>query len=300
MKGTVLVGGASGGFGRRAAQAFEAAGWRVRLYRRGTDMGEAAKGADVIVNGLNPPMYHNWPVLIPAITSQVVAAAKVSGATILMPGTVYVYGDQPGPWTETTPHRSHTCKGPIRAAMEATLKAATREDVRVIVLRGGDFIDAANPKTMLNMLTLRSWAQGKLIAAGPTDVPRSYAYLPDLARAAVMLAERRASLHPYETINMPGLTFSMDDLKTRMERLTGQKLRIGQFPWWALRLAGPFYELAREMSEMRYLHRTPHSMDGGKFARLLPDFVPTPLDQVLAEHLPGLLAKPASGHFNAA
>lgn len=93
----VLVAGASGLFGARAAQAFQAAGWQVRRYQRGTDMNEAAMGADVIVNALNPPMYHDWAGLIPQITAQVLAAARASGATVIVPGNVYPYGDQPGP-----------------------------------------------------------------------------------------------------------------------------------------------------------------------------------------------------------
>lgn len=59
MTGTVLVLGASGSFGSHAAREFAAAGWQVRRYQRGTDMVAAAQGADVIVNGLNPPNYHN-------------------------------------------------------------------------------------------------------------------------------------------------------------------------------------------------------------------------------------------------
>ena len=43
-------------------------------------------GADVIDNGLNPPNYHNWAKLIPQITADVIAAAKASGATVLLPG----------------------------------------------------------------------------------------------------------------------------------------------------------------------------------------------------------------------
>lgn len=97
MKREVLVLGASGNFGSRAAEAFEAAGWAVRRYRRGTDMAAAAQGAGLIVNGLNPPNYHAWDRLIPQITSQVLAAARSSGATVLVPGNVYAYGDQPGP-----------------------------------------------------------------------------------------------------------------------------------------------------------------------------------------------------------
>ncbi|MBC7676083.1 MAG: NAD-dependent epimerase/dehydratase family protein, partial [Rhodoferax sp.] len=76
MPQTVLILGASGLFGSHAATAFQDAGWTVRRYIRGTDMGRAAIGADLIVNALNPPKYHNWARLIPQITAQVIAAAK--------------------------------------------------------------------------------------------------------------------------------------------------------------------------------------------------------------------------------
>ena len=50
------------------ARAAISAGWQVTRFRRGGDMKAAAMGMDVIVNGLNPPMYHDWARLIPAIT----------------------------------------------------------------------------------------------------------------------------------------------------------------------------------------------------------------------------------------
>lgn len=287
--GTVVVAGANGGFGRRAAEAFEAAGWTVRRYRRGSDLAVFAAGADVIVNGLNPSMYHNWPVLIPQITRQVIEAAKATGATVLMPGTVYVYGDQPGPWTEATPHRFTARKSRIRSEMEAAYRRAVAEDgLRVILLRGGDFIDPANPATLMNMMVLAQLRRGLMIAMAKPSVPRAYAYLPDMARAAVALAGKRAELAPYEEVNMPGLTFSLQDLRAEITRQTGRRPRLLPFPWWALRLAAPFGELARELLEMRYLYRTPHRLDGTKFTRLLPGFGFAPLSRIVAEELAAL------------
>lgn len=81
----VLVLGGSGLFGSHAVKAFAVAGWQVRKYQRGTDMNAAAKGVDLIVNGLNPPMYHDWDRIIPAITGQAIAAAEVSGARFWCP-----------------------------------------------------------------------------------------------------------------------------------------------------------------------------------------------------------------------
>ena len=112
MTGTVLILGASGTFGSAAAQAFTKGGWQVRRYARGTDMTEAAKGADLIINALNPQGYKNWDTEIPRITSQVLTAARHSGATVLVPGNVYNFGTQGGTWSAETP----SAPPPARAA----------------------------------------------------------------------------------------------------------------------------------------------------------------------------------------
>ncbi|MCB2130265.1 MAG: NAD-dependent epimerase/dehydratase family protein [Rhodobacteraceae bacterium] len=285
MTGTVLILGSSGAFGGRAAEAFGRAGWQVRLFRRGTDMGEAARGADVIVNGLNPPRYHDWPGLIPRITAEVISAARASGATLIQPANVYVYGREPGPWTEETPHRPVSRKGAIRSAMERDLMAATRDGVRVILLRAGDFIDPANPRTVTSMIILRGFARGRLMRMGPLATTRAYAYLPDMARAIVALAEKRDELAPYESINMPGDSFSMTTLKEMIEARTGRALRVSTFPWWMMRLASPVWELARELTEMRYLYEMSHAMADARFSAVLPDFKATPLATVVDEHI---------------
>ena len=81
MGGKVLVLGASGLFGSHAARAFAVAGWQVSRFQRGSDRAAAARGMDVILNGLNPPGYHDWDRLIPAKTREVIAAGLASGAT---------------------------------------------------------------------------------------------------------------------------------------------------------------------------------------------------------------------------
>lgn len=287
MAQTALILGASGSFGRNAAQAFEAAGWTVRRFDRKTgDMIRDAEGGDVIVNALNPPNYHAWDRLIPKITDQVLAAAKASGATVLLPGNVYVFGDQPGPWGADTPHRPVARKGAVRARMEAAYRQAAQDSIQVIILRGGDFMDPANPDTMLNRVTLRGLDAGRITTLGAPDIARAYAYLPDMTRAAVGLAEQRHSLNRFEDVPFPGHTFSMSDLASALETRIGRPLRIRRFPWWAMRLASPVWELARELTEMRYLFETPHRLDDTRFRQLLPQFVQTSFQDVATQHVP--------------
>ncbi|MGL4279117.1 MAG: epimerase [Albidovulum sp.] len=281
----VLVLGASGNFGARAAEAFGAAGWCVRPYRRGTDMAAAARGADLIVNGLNPPYYHDWVRLIPEITETVLAAARSSGAAVLVPGNVYVYGDQPGPWGPETPHSPVSRKGMIRATMERQYREASERGQRVILLRGGDFVDPVSPMTIWRMVMLKAIARGRLTAMGNPDARRAYAWLPDMAGAAVALAER-PDLPAFADIPFAGQTVSLSQIAATLQRMTGRDYRIGRFPWWAMRLASPFWELARELGEMRYLYGLDHALDPKPLSALLPDFRPTPLEQMLAAHLP--------------
>ena len=297
MPGIVLVLGASGLFGSRVAEAFTSSGWTVRRYRRGSDMASAAMGADLIVNALNPPMYHDWARLIPAITDQVIAAGLASGATVLVPGNVYVYGDQPGPWGPDTPHHPRSRKGQIRTTMEASYRKASLRGLRVIILRGGDFLDAAGKGAMMNAFILRSLKSGKITIGGGADVQRAYANLTDMAQVAVALADRRATLPAFADIPFAGLTFSMRDFKIEMERQLGRPLHVSNFPWWIMRLAVPFWELARELPEMRYLFDTPHALDAGPLQALLPDLKIASLADIVTAHLNafGLLA---SGQVN--
>ena len=297
MTGIVLVLGASGLFGSHAARAFADAGWQVRRYSRGTDMTRAAQGVDVIVNGLNPPMYHNWAQLIPQITAQVIAAGLASGACVIVPGNVYPYGAQLGPWGPDTPHRPVARKGHIRAAMETQYQAATRRGLRVILLRGGDYLAADYKGTAMNSLNLRTAAKGVITLGGAADVPRAYACLPDMARAAVALADLRASLPAFADLPFAGLTFSMQQWRAEMTAQSGRAFRFTAFPWWVMRLLSPFWELARELPEMRYLYDTPHRMDPGPLDAILPEFALTPLAQVVAEHL-SALAIDGSGQRN--
>lgn len=295
MSPTALILGANGKIGRHFATAFRAAGWQTRAYQRGSDMAAAADGCSVMVNGLNPPAYHDWDRQLPAITDQVLAAARASGATVLFPGNVYVFGNQPGPWSETTPHLPCSRKGRIRAAIEARYRAAAQDGLRTIVLRAGDFLTPEVGDSFVDLIYLRRFGRGIVTSLGDPQVARAHAWLPDMARAGVMLAERRDALPAFADVPFPGMTFSADELAQHLSRLTGRSLRVRPFPWWLFRLGAPVWELAREMNEMRYLYDTPHRLDDCLFNRLLPAFQATSLTGALSEVLEMRGYRPLAG-----
>lgn len=77
---------------------------------------------------------------------------------------------------------------------------------------------------------------------------RVCAFLPDYVRAGVGLA---ALPDLPICIAFAGHRFSLSDLAAEIMRQTGQPLALSRFPCWAMSLAAPVWELARDMSEMR-------------------------------------------------
>ena len=288
MQQTVLVLGASGRFGRHAADAFQSAGWAVRRFdRRHDDLGTACQGVDVIVNGWNP-QYYDWATTVPGLHQQVIAAAADCGATVIVPGNLYVFGqDTPGPWSGATPHLAQNPLGRIRIDME---EAYRRSAVRTIILRSGDFIDTCASGNWFDMVLAKQIGRDRFVYPGDPCIAHSWAFLPDVARAAVALAEMRFDLPRYADIPFPGYTVTGTELAHLTGNVIGRALRVRQMQWWPVALSRPVWRLAPHLLEMRYLWNTPHSLDGAFFNECLPGFDLTPLHQALmaaTAELPG-------------
>ncbi|SMX33020.1 hypothetical protein MAA8898_00378 [Maliponia aquimaris] len=292
MTGTALILGGHGRFGRNAAAAFRDAGWQVRLHdRAGGNLADAAMGADIIVNGWNPP-YPDWAAQVPGQTAQVIAAARASGATVIVPGNVYVFGaDAPEGFGPDIPQRAANPLGRIRIAMERSYRDA---GVRVILLRAGDFLDTEASGNWFDLQIAPSLKKGILTYPGDPAVPHAWAWLPDMARAAVALAERRHSLPPYAEINFPGYTLTGTELAALCGRVLGCEVRVRRMAWWPLHLARPFWRVARSLLEMRYLWSKPHRLTRASLDAVLPGFVDTDPAKALAVALAPVLS-PGAG-----
>lgn len=284
MTNTVLILGASGKIGKHSAHAFQAAGWKVKKFNRHSqNMTKEAKDVDVIINGMNPQNYHNWKNIIPRITSQVIKAARKSGASVIIPGNVYHFGDQGGVWSENTAARPVARKGQIRLDMERAYKTS---GVQTIILRAGSFIDPDRNGCIMTEVYMREIQKRKILFPGPKDTRHAFCFVPDWARAAAKLATLRKSFSGFEDIPFQGHTLTAFQIKNEIEKILGHKIKESNFPWWQLSLASPFWELARELKEMRYLWQTNHELCDTKFKSILPKFEVTPLSDVLFSCLP--------------
>lgn len=289
MTKNALILGASGRFGRAAAAAFEQAGWSVRRFHRNQDdLMQAAAGVDVIVNGWNP-QYPDWARLLPGLHQEVIAAAEASGATIIVPGNVYVFGAATAlPWGESSPHQACNPLGRLRIEMEQAYRASKAQ---VILLRAGDFLDTEASGNWFDAILTSKLKKGQFCYPGNATISHAWAYLPDLARAAVMLAERRGDLPRYLDVPFAGYDLSGEALLVALNTVLLQPARLKQMSWLPLQLARPFWPMARCLLEMRYLWDTAHRLDGALLQALLPDFQPSDLAQALSHCIPPSLQR---------
>ncbi len=308
-KQTALVLGATGGIGGAVARALLARGWQVRALHRdparvsgsipgvtwvqGDAMAPAmvlaaAQGVDVIVHAVNPPGYHNWAGLVLPMLDSTIAAARQTGARIVLPGTVYNYGPDAFPrLTEESAQRPVTRKGAIRVAMEQRLRDASADGVRTLIVRAGDFFGPGSGNSWFAQVAAPGKPLARVVYPGPPDVGHAWAYLPDLAETMVRLLERGERLGPFETFHFGGHWFERGvEMAEAVRRAAGKPdLAIEGFPWWLAWLSSPFVEVMRELREMRYLWQTAVRLDNRKLVAFLGEEPHTPLDEALRESL---------------
>lgn len=310
---TALVLGANGGVGGETAAALVRRGWSVRALVRDPGKGArlsgvsyltgdvldraaviaAAEGAAVIVHAVNPPGYRGWKRQVSPMLENTIAAARVSGARILLPGTIYNY--DPAAHSvidEATPQRAFTRKGEIRVRMEARLEAAAASGVRSLILRAGDYF---GPRSTAN-----SWFASGLVKPGqpvrtilyPGDkgVGHAWAYLPDVGETFARLADREAQLPALARFHFEGVWDADGAQMVRaIARAAGlRRPDVRRLPWTLLPLAGLFDETLRELAEMRPFWRHPVRLDNHRLVALLGEEPHTPLDVAVRATLEGL------------
>jgi nucleoside-diphosphate-sugar epimerase len=298
----ILVLGAAGRLGFAAADAFRDAGWNVRgLVRPGRakavprgvepveavtrDEAVAAGGCcDVVLNAFNP-VITEWQKNATSLAYAAIAAAEGNGATLLFPGSVWNFGrDMPAVLDENTPMNTTSRKGCIRIEIEQRIREACDRGMRAIVLRAGDYFGGGKG-SWFDLVICKEIARQRLTYPGPLDVAHAWAYLPDLAQTMVRLAERRASFGPFETFGFPGHTLTGHQLIAAIESVTKSKSNVRPMSWWMIKTFGQLLAIGRELAELEYLWRVPHSISGDKLKAAIGDVPHAALPDAVAASL---------------
>jgi nucleoside-diphosphate-sugar epimerase len=307
-----LVLGATGGIGGETALALSRHGWKIRALSRGSkdavdsqgwgwvkgdaldrdSILAAAEGVDAIVHAVNPPGYKNWATLVVPMIENTIAAAKASGARILLPGTIYNYGADAFPvLREDSPQHATTLKGTIRIELEKRMQDAVADGVRSLILRCGDFFGPRSGQ---------SWfAQGmvkpkqpvtSITYPGAEGVGHDWAYLPDAAETFALLMDREEELEPFARYHFRG-DWDADgtEMIAAIRKAVGNdSIPVKGMAWFILKLAAPFNETMRELVATRPLWQTPIQLDNTLLVRFLGKEPHTALATAVEATLRGL------------
>jgi nucleoside-diphosphate-sugar epimerase len=309
---TALVLGATGGIGGETARAFARHGWRIRaLSRNGRSANpasawewvkgdsldqasiiSAAQGTDVILHAVNPPGYKNWATLVLPMIDNTIAAARASGARILLPGTIYNYGADAFPLLrEDSRQRATTHKGKIRIALEEKLEAAGREGVRSLILRLGDFFGPQPGNNWFSQGMVKPNGRVKSITnPGSTGTGHTWAYLPDAGEAFAQLMDREDELANFDRFHFRGHwdADGTEMISAIRKAANNNSIPVRSLPWWFFRLLSPFRETMRELYATRPLWQTPIQLDNAKLVRFLGKEPHTPLQTAVEATLRGM------------
>lgn len=309
---SVLILGARGRFGRAAVHAFAQAGWHVYAQMRPgatppdatpgvqwlpaepddtTALAAAAKGASVVVQGLSPLYTHKvWHTEVPRLTHAAIAITRELRATLMLPASVYNFGEgMPARLLEDTPQNASTFMGHMRIASEALVREATLHGgMKAVVIRGGNFFGSGSG-SWLDLVMAKDLKKGRFTYPGAADVPVSWAYLPDMARSFVEVANRREALPAFETLHFAGHTLMQQDWVDALGEIAWERgwlpasgrLQAKAMSWPLLRALGLFMPTLAAICEMRYLWRVPHALVNRRMAALAGPEVHTPLEQAL-------------------
>ena len=301
-KSKVAILGSNGHLGHAAIIAFAAAGWSVtglgRANRKpvpGTTfiagdandlaiVRRAIADADVVVHGLHL-RYDQWGNGRAEAQLQVVLDAMAgTGKTLLFPGTIYNYRAADRTISPALRQEGEQPRGTIRIRLETMLaEAAEKAGFQILILRAGDFYGGGNADDWYGQAMLMHLARNRVYHLGALDLRHSWAYLPDLGRAFVTLAEKRQALGKFENFHFAGHWISHGQIMAAIEAGLGRRLSVRPFPWWMIRAAGLVNPVMRDLFRMRYLWDNEMELVDPRLDAMLGPDATTPFEQAVAE-----------------
>ena len=223
----------------------------------------AARGASALYNAVNPA-YHRWPTDWPPVAAALLGAAERTGAVLVTMGNLYVYGRPTGPMSPSSPLATTDTKGRVRLAMWTEALAAHRAGrVRVTEARAADFVGPQVPADHSHLVrqlpTIRAGRRAWVV--GDPDVPRSWAYLPDVAETLATLGtDDRAWGRAWHVPSAPPRSQrqAIGDLATAMAL---PAVPVSGIPWPVLSAIGLVVPMMREVVGVRHQFDQPFVND---------------------------------------
>ncbi len=256
---------------------------------RQTDLNDPAQiaaiaGDAVVVFQTAQPPYTQWPEQFPQLMESIIAGISQAQARLIVADNLYMYGPTNGrPLTEALPYAATGPKGRTRALLATMLLEAHQEGrIQVAIGRASDFYGPRVTDSTVGELLFAAALQGKPAnMLGSPDLPHTYTYIRDFARALILLSEHEEAFG--RAWHVPNAeTISTRQFAGLIGQEIGRPIQIRVAPRLLLTVLGLFNPMLREMKEMLYEFEEPYIVDSSRFAETF-GACPTPHEQAIKE-----------------
>ena len=192
-----------------------------------------------------------------------------SGARLVFVDNLYLYGPTGGaPISERSPHNGHGAKGRTRAAIaQMVLDAHRQGKVMATIGRASDYYGPGVTDAAISAAFFEAVLAGKTgDLLGNIDLPHTYSYLPDFARALVTLAEYEVAYgRAWHAPNAE--TITTRQFVGYVEKALGRPVKVRVAGKLMVYMMGLFIPILREFPELMYEFDAPYVVDDGDFRR---------------------------------
>lgn len=233
-------------------------------------------GATAVYHCIHGSSYDaaTWRAELPAAEQAVLGAAGAVGAVVVFPESLYSYGPVDRPITEDLPRAATSGKLGVRAGL---LRAREASPTATVSVAASDFYGPAVRMAHAGERMVPTILAGRTMrVVGSLDQPHSFTYVPDLA-AAMIVAAQRPDLHNTVLHAPTAPAVTQRQLIEEFASAAGTSTpRMSAVPSWVLRAGGRLSRDLRELAETAYQFAAPFVLDSTRSETLL-DLAPTPL-----------------------
>ncbi|MEU5691208.1 NAD-dependent epimerase/dehydratase family protein [Actinosynnema sp. NPDC020468] len=292
---TVVVLGAGRGIGREITRQLVEAGREVRGVTRSGGVPEGAedvradlldrdaavravRGATVVHLAANVP-YTDWVTTLPTLVDNAVFAAREAGAKLVFADNLYAYGPVSTPLVETMPERPVGPKEKLRSALGRRIREA---GVPFAIGRSSDYYGPGGVGSLPGELVLKPMATGRgAMWFASVDVPQTFAFLGDTARAQVVLGDSAAANGGvWHTPAAPVVT--VREFAALAGTVLGRPGKVMRLPSVTVTLGALVDKRLRGMGELAHQRAKPWVVDHSAFLKAFGPFDVTPHAEAIA------------------
>lgn len=217
-----------------------------------------------------------WQQLLPTMEQAVLSAGRSANAVVVFPESLYSYSTPEHVITEESPRAAQGGKRGVRTELLAARQASETNNVSVVA---SDFYgpDARTAHAGERML-VAALSGKRLWAVGNPDMPHSFTYIEDLARAMVTAAQREDLWNSVLHAPTVGPTTQRQFAQAYAARAGAPAAKVSGLSGGVLRAIGLVSPAMREVAEMSYQFDRPFVMNSAKSEKLL-GLAPTPLSE---------------------